>query len=199
MRLFPWAKGKTQRQSDKVPKPFSFSGIGTLLVSDVSGFSIANGFDSESLARLMNDCFTSIAQIIQGEQGRVFSSTGDSTVAIWDSSHTTPSHSEMAMACGRKLLETRSGSNSNGSARYTLHVFIATGKITVGIIGDRPQVVGEPWAIVKKMEAFVRPGKSQMLYTSQTSRQFSSPSAQVGQITGASGDVLPVFEFTVPA
>jgi class 3 adenylate cyclase len=174
-----------------------FTGIGTLWLSDVCAFpSLREGILSDPLARAMNTRFVFHAQCIQDNGGVILQSTGDAILAVWEPSRLSPSHAELALATGRKVLKDLRRINSESGIEIHLRIALGTGKMTGDWIGGRFQVVGAPYAVVQRLDQMDFPRRSQVLYTSETldciaQKEASEP---IGKIKGVSGQDVPVFE-----
>lgn len=178
---------KTGSKPMESPPSFEFSGIGTMMVCDVSGFSISEGMDVEEFARVANCHFASIIEIVHAQNGTIISSVGDATVAVWRSD-TAPSHRETALACGRRILSLRKSEMAS-----TLHIYIATGRMTLGWVANTFQAVGDPWIAVKKMEPFAAAGTSQIIVASQSTEPDPSiPDARLAGQIDIAGNNFPV-------
>jgi class 3 adenylate cyclase len=177
----------------------SFTGVGTLWLSDICAFPNAcEGMSPEPLIRAMNTSFVSHAQCIHDSGGVVIQSVGDAILAVWEPSQLAPSHAELALATGRKVLRGVPQTNSETGIEFHLRIALATGKMTADWIGGRFQVVGAPYAVAQRLVQMNIPRRSQLLYTSETLDYVAQkePSEPIGQIKGVSGEDVPVFEFT---
>lgn len=195
MSLLDSIKSLLPRKSGAEFRPFT--GVGTLWLSDICGFpNVCEGISPEALARAMNTGFSFQAQCIQDRGGVIVQSVGDAILAVWEPSRLAPSHAELALATGRKLLSRRQPINFGAGIEYHLRIAVATGTMTGDWIGGRFQVVGAPHAVAQRLQQMDVPRRSQLLCTSETLdyvAQIESSEA-VGRIKGVSGDEVPVFE-----
>ncbi len=109
-----------------------------------------------------------------------------------------PSHAELALTCGRKILERLRGGQGKSKFSYSLRMVLATGKLAGRIVGGRFQVFGDPLAVAKRLEALQISKRSQILCTSETLAYIPAAvsSDPVGRVKGVAGNEVPVFEFS---
>src|SRR5579863_475917 len=82
-----------------------FSGIATLLLSNVTGFQqVPEAVDPESLAQTVNTVFSDQLRQIQESGGVIVQTTGDATLAVWVPSGASPKHADLALVCARRML-----------------------------------------------------------------------------------------------
>ena len=175
-----------------------FSGVGTIFLCDVVDFKVPNdGVDSVALAREMNGVFAGIHECIRELGGLIVSSTGDAVLAVWGPSFVAPSHAELALACGRKILERLQKGSENSKFSYSLRIILATGQLDGRSVGGRFQVFGQPLAVAKRLEALQISKHSQILCTSETLACIptGNSSDPIGQIKGAEGNDVMVYAF----
>ena len=174
-----------------------FTGVGTLWLADICAFpNVCEGMSPEALVRAMNTSFVSHAQSIQDSGGLIIQSIGDAILAVWEPSRLAPSHADLALATGRKVLRGLRQINSETGIEIHLRIALGTGKMTGDWIGGRFQVVGAPYAVAQRLDRMDFPRRSQLLYTSETLDCVSQKEASepIGKIKGASGQDVPVFE-----
>lgn len=198
MGSFRSSKSYRDRSQNSGPMPRLFSGIGTLFCSNIVGLIFPEHLDAVKLSEVINASFEPIMEFIHDAQGMILQNIGDTIVAYWDSSHVKPTHQELALQCGRRILAEQKRIPPGVGLSFDIHIFVATGRMTVGLIGGQLQAVGEPWVLVKRMEPFVVQKRSQILYASdvpehQLIDEFSSA---IGRIKRSSGVDIPVFEYT---
>jgi class 3 adenylate cyclase len=144
----------------------------------------------------MNTGFVFHAQCIQDSGGAIIQSVGDAILAVWEPSRLTPSHADLALATGRKVLRGLRQINSETGIEIHLRITLGTGKMTADWIGGRFQVVGAPYAVAQRLDQMDFPRRSQLLYTSETLDYITQKETceAIGKIKGASGQDVPVFE-----
>ncbi len=198
MNLFRALKSNIAKSPAIAALQLPISGVFTLFVSDVCGLALLDGMDPVTLTREMNQYCTSVHQRIREAGGRIVNFTGDATIAIWGPSHVQPMHAELAMQCGRAILQQRQNEQSQLQFCPHLCILIATGKMTGAMIGGQIQFVGDPWITTKRLEAFRKSKKSQMLYASEALARLCTPEAPkpIGHIKEGGGTEVPVFEYT---
>ncbi len=182
---------------ETAPRPFS--GVGTVFLSDVVNFEIPDdGIYPVTLATEMNTTFAGTHDTIKGAGGLIVTSVGEAVLAVWGPSFTAPSHAELALACGRKILECLRGSQEKSKFSYSLRVVLATGKLAGRSVGGKFQVFGDPLAVAKRLEALQISKRSQILCTSETLAYIPADvsSQPVGRVKGVTGNEVAVFEFS---
>ena len=182
--------------------PQPFSGMGTVFLSDIVNFEIPDdGIEPVTLATEMDSTFAAIQDTIKNTGGLIVTSVGDAVLAVWGPFFVSPSHAELALTCGRKILERLREAQGKSRFSYSLRIVLATGKLAGTSLGGRFQVLGDPLAIAKRLETFQISKRSQILCTSETLAHIPSGARPepVGHVKGASGDEVAVFEFRNPA
>jgi class 3 adenylate cyclase len=176
-----------------------FSGVGTVFLSNVVNFEIPDdGIDPVRLATEMNTTFAATHDIISDAGGLIVTSVGDALLAVWGPSFVAPSHAELALACGRKILECLRVAQGKSKLPYSLRIVLATGKLAGRSVGGRFQVSGDPLAVAKRLETLQISKRGQILCTSETLAHIPSGvrSEPVGRVKGAAGNEVTVFEFS---
>lgn len=182
---------------ETAPQPFS--GVGTVLLSDVVNFEIPDdGIDPVTLATVMNATFSGTHDIIKDAGGLIVTSVGDAVMAVWGPSFIAPSHAELALACSRKVLERLRVAQGKNKLSYSLRIVLATGKLAGRSVGGRFQVFGDPLAAAKRLETLAVAKLGHILCTSETLAHIPSgvSSEPVGRVKGSAGNEVAVFEFS---
>src|SRR5436190_3883593 len=121
-----------------------FKGVGTLWLSDICGFDgICEGMSPEAITRTMNAISHCSSRCIHESRGVIVQSSGDAILAVWEP---TPSHAELALETGKRVLALRRQVQSETGIELHLRIALATGTMTGDWIGGRFQVVGAPYA-----------------------------------------------------
>jgi class 3 adenylate cyclase len=176
---------------------FPFSGIGTLLVSDIALSSrIHEGISSEELAKAMNQFLGPQIRLANDHGGFVLM-IGDGILAAWGSSFSNPSHAEVAFQVGRSILSEVNREDRDGGVCFNVRIALATGKITGALIGGRIQVVGTPFTTAKRLLELEITRRPHLLCTSETLNLVPDmqPPEPIARVRGCEGEEVAVFEF----
>jgi class 3 adenylate cyclase len=185
------------------PTQFPFSGVGSLLLSDISGFSATTPEVSpldviEVMGRILE-----LERRCIGESGGFmpYTGVGEVILAVWRASGSSRSHAELAVETGRKILAELERVQTETGLSLQVRVAVTTGKMTIDSIGGRPQVFGAPFTTAKRLlELLELPvaRRSHILCTSETLELISArpPSDSIATVRGCSGQDVQVFEFT---
>jgi class 3 adenylate cyclase len=178
----------------------SFSGIGSLLLSGIAGFSAtASDVDPLRLIEIMGRILESERRCIHESDGFMpHTGVGEVILAIWRSSGSSSSHADLAVETGRKILAESQRVQAGTGFSLGVRVAVATGKMTVATIGRRQQIYGAPFTTAQRLLELPVPRRSHLLCTSETLEVVSArpPSDSIATIRGYSGQDVPVFEFT---
>lgn len=130
--------------------------LATALFSDIRDFTTrTESLDAITLAKELNDYFSSAVSIIHQHEGIVDKFLGDGVMAIWGIIQPKKDDTEKAVACGLKLIE-NAPHYSLGGKSIQIGVGIATGKIFYGHIGNATKrqltVLGDPVNMASRLE-----------------------------------------------
>ena len=185
---------KSLMSSERTQLPFS--GVGSLLLSDTSGFSAATWeIYPLELIQVMGRILEAERRCIRESDGLMpYTGVGEVILGVWSS----PSHAHVAVETARKILaESRKVQTGTGFS-FQVRVAVTTGKMTVDTIGGSPQVFGPPFTTAKRLLDSAVPRRSNVLCTSETLELVPdrARSDSIAMIRGCSGQEVPVFEFT---
>ena len=186
--------------SERSPGEFPFSGVGSLLLSDVSGFSAAvSEINPLELIEVMGRILEAERRCIHEADGFMpYSGVAEVMMAVWGSSASGSSHADFAVETGRKILAESRRVRAETDFSLQIRLAVTTGKMTVTTIGGRHQVYGGPFTTAQRLLELAVPRRSHLLCTSETLELVSArpPSDSIATIRGCSGHDVPVFEFT---
>ncbi len=184
--------------SGRKKAPKTFSGVGTVFLSDVCAAQVTEGMDSVALVKELNELFAMSVNCVHEADGFVVNFVGDAVLAVWGPASVVPSHAEVAWNCGRKLLDRWKDVQAKKGHVFSLRILLATGDLTVTMIGGRHQVYGKPMAMVKRIEELKLPKRNQIICTADTWPGVGdvAGSRVVGRVKGASGEDVEVWEIS---
>jgi hypothetical protein len=182
------------RQPNRVPLTVAFSGIGTLLLANSTLNGRLEEIDPLAFATRINEIFTPQIECLHQCGGLVVRAIGDATLAAWGPASEIPSHADLALACGQKILS--QWKSSIGAPPLRLRITLATGKMSVAVVGGQFQVYGVPMTVADRMQQLPGAERSQLLFTSETKACFSQPvsARSVGFVLASPGEDVEVFE-----
>jgi len=185
---------------ERDPGEFPFSGVGSLLLSDISGFSVAaSEINPLELIEVMGRILEAERRCIQETDGFVpYTGVAEVIMAVWGSSSSGSSHADFAVETGRKILAESRRVQSKTGFLLQVRLAVTTGKMTVTTIGGRHQVYGGPFTTAQRLLELAVRRRSHLLCTSETLDLVSArpPLDSIATIRGCSGQDVPVFEFT---
>jgi class 3 adenylate cyclase len=177
-------------------RSFPFSAVGSLLLSDISGFTVGTSKISPlELTEVMGRVLELERRCIQESDGFMpYSGVAEVMLATWSS----PSHATVALETGRRILAESKRVRTESGFSFQVRVGVTTGKMTVDIVGGRPQVYGAPFTTAQRLLALTAPRRSQLLCTSETLElvPHRPPLDSIASVQGWSGQDVRVFEFT---
>jgi class 3 adenylate cyclase len=191
---------KSLMSSKRSPDEFPFSGVGSLLLSDISGFSAAaSEINPLEVIEVMGRILEAERRCIQEGDGFMpYTGVAEVMMAVWGSSASGSSHADLAVETGRKILAESRRVQAETGLSLQVRVAVTTGKMTVTTVGGRHQLYGGPFTTAKRLLELAVPRRSHLLCTSETLELLSArpPSDSIATIRGCSGQDVPVFEFT---
>lgn len=183
------------------PRHFPFSGVGSLLLSDIAGFSsTASEIPALELFKVMGRIITAEHHFIHESHGFMpYTRVTEVVLAVWGLSGSRSSHADLAVKTAKKILAEARTVQAETGFSLQVRVAVTTGEMTVDTIGGRTQVFGAPFSTAQRLLELAAPHRSQLLYTSETleltyERRVSAP---IATTRGCSGQDVPVFEFTL--
>jgi adenylate cyclase len=113
-----------------------------VLFADIRGFTaISQGLAPQELARLMNEYFTAMTEVIREYRGTLDKYVGDAIMAFWGAPMDDPAHArhavDAALALQRKLVQVNSEFERREWPKLAIGIGINTGVMTVGDMGSR--------------------------------------------------------------
>lgn len=114
----------------------------TVLFADLRGFTtLAETMPADELARMMNDYFSVMTEVIRRHRGTLDKYIGDEIVAFWGAPVADEQHARHAVEAGREMLAALAGVNRRFAARgwpaLQIGIGINTGTMVVGDLGSR--------------------------------------------------------------
>ncbi len=180
---------------EEVSSSFPFSGVGSLLLADIAGFSASvSAISPLELAEGMGRTLEAGRRCIHESEGFMPYGVDGMMLAVW----TSPSHGAIALETGRRILAESKRIQTESGFSLQLRVGVTTGKLILDTVGGHPQVYGAPFATAQRLLALAVPRRSQLLCTSETlelvaDRPTSDP---IATVQGCSGQQVQVFELT---
>jgi hypothetical protein len=112
-----------------------FSGVGTLLLSDIISAEIRDELPEE-LATALNKIFALQAECIRNEDGIIIPTGCEVMLAFWNETlHL--SHAERALSCGQTILRLFQDLYSDQATPFVVRIALGTGMMTGTMIGGR--------------------------------------------------------------
>jgi adenylate cyclase len=133
----------------------------SMFFSDIKGFTtISESLDPAQLLLLLQDYLTMFADIVQASGGTVDKYVGDAVVAFWNAPLNVPDHAaravQCAVACQRRLLETRDAFQQRFGVSVFTRIGLNTGAVSVGNFGSRKRfnytIVGDAANLASRLE-----------------------------------------------
>jgi len=175
-----------------------FTGIATVMLWDISGFSGAlEGCTSEALARVLSDDVGSCDRSVERASGHVLQSMGDAGLALWLPALVKPSHAQLAFQCGATICSRLARPKNSGLSPH-LRIALGTGQLTGRFILGRYQVFGVARATAERLQRLDLQRRTSMLYTSETLalvRDLVPQTEPVAKFTKTTGEEVQVFEY----
>src|SRR5678815_4535310 len=131
---------KSLMSSERSPDPFS--GVGSLLLSDISGFSAAaSEINPLELIEVMGQILEAERRCIhEGDGFMPYTGVAEVMMAVWGSSALGSSHADLAVETGRKILAESRRVQAETGLSLQVRVAVTTGKMTVTTVGGRHQL-----------------------------------------------------------
>lgn len=173
----------------------------TVLFADVRGFTaLAEGMPPGDLARLMNDYFSSMTDVIRRHRGTLDKYIGDAVVAFWGAPLPDPEHARHAVSAGVEMQAELIAVNRRFAARgwpaLRIGIGINTGTMVVGDMGSRHRrsytVLGDAVNLASRLEGLSVHYDAGVIIGEATRRQVSDwPCRTLGSVT-VRGRTAPV-------
>lgn len=133
----------------------------TVMFTDIRGFtSLASQLGPTETAKLLNEHFAILGDIIERHGGTVDKYMGDGAMAFWGAPDAMADHAHKACAAALEIRTAIIAHNAQSSAPVAMRIGIATGRILVGDIGSAARmnytVVGEAVNVAQRLESFGR-------------------------------------------
>lgn len=143
--------------ADETPPPDDELKLVTILFADIKGFtSMSEKLEPDEVKEILDDLFSRLQRVIEGERGRVVKYEGDCVMAAFglDRSHDLdPVYAGYAALKMQNVLKQFSATlqrtrGFNLGMRIGLH----TGRVVVGLIGGRQDIIGDAVNLAARME-----------------------------------------------
>ena len=158
----------------------------TILIADIRGFTaLVRAYPIERMARLLNDWFAAMTEVIDAHGGVVDKFIGDAVMALFGAPQQRADDLERALGCAvamqRRMLELNQRNEANGLPRLFAGIALNTGQVMAGSFGSREHseytVLGDPVNLVARIEAFSLRGQ---VLISETSREAAAGLIETG-------------------
>jgi class 3 adenylate cyclase/tetratricopeptide (TPR) repeat protein len=130
-----WVATHLREDREANDAPFAERREGAVLFLDIAGFSETTNKlaqrgarGSEELSNLLDDCFATMANILNEHGGDIIAFTGDGFVGLWENEEITDA-AHLAAQCGLALQEAMGGSSWDGENQFRLRVSIDAGEV----------------------------------------------------------------------
>lgn len=145
--------------------------LATILFADVSGFTAMSGrLQPDEVKEIIGDLFGRLAAVIEGERGRVMKYEGDCVMAVFGydgSVELDPAHAcYAALGMRRELVLFSERLLAEKGFALEMRIGIHAGRVAAGLIGGRPDVIGDAVNVAARMEQNAASGK--ILVTAST-------------------------------
>lgn len=133
----------------------------TVLFADIRGFTaLSQGLAPQAMARLMNEYFSAMTEVIRMNRGTLDKYIGDAIMAFWGAPVDDALHARHAVITAlqmqRKLAEVNGAFEARGWPRLAIGIGINTGIMTVGDMGSRDRkaytILGDPVNLADRLE-----------------------------------------------
>lgn len=138
----------------------------TTMFCDIASFTkLSEGLAPTELAKLIQEHFTAMTEILFSHNGTVDKYIGDAVMALFGAPVPNPQAPEDAVRAALKMRKHAETANSlsSGKPRLRLRFGIATGIAVVGNIGSSQRreytAIGDPVNVASRLESFSRPGE----------------------------------------
>jgi len=176
----------------------AFTGIATVMLWDISGFSGAvEGCTSEDLLRVLAGEVSSCDRSVDRASGHVLQSMGGAGLALWLPAPVHSSHAQLAFQCGATICSRLTRPKSPVLSPH-LRIALGTGQLTGRLILGRYQVFGVARTTAERLQGLNLQRRTSMLYTSETLaliRDLVPQTEPVGKFTRTTGEEVHVFEY----
>jgi len=181
-----------------VPGHVPFRGIGTVFISNLCGLGGSlEGCGAEVFASHVNRVVDIQVRAVHETAGVFLGFGADISIAYWHPTNTKPSHGELALACGLRILKEFRRLQSNEPFSMNIRIALGTGDMSGDLIAGRIQVVGPAWNTARQLMDLGRPQGSSMLCTQETldiAPSLAVPLRSAGRIQHGSGKEVDVYE-----
>lgn len=144
----------------------------TVLFADVAGYtSYASGVDAELVARVMNDLWAEVDQVITARGGRIEKHIGDAVLGVWGVDGAREDDPEQAVRAALELRSAFERFRATNDLDVSVRVGVNTGPVVFGPVGTAGElgVTGDAVNVASRVEGLAPPGA--VLITHDTFRQ----------------------------
>lgn len=134
----------------------------TVLFVDIRNFSaFSERCDSDLVARVLHDFFSTVTRVVESHGGVVQHMVGDSVLAVWNGPQSCPDHAHQAVNAARDLWTECSAQlpelTAHGLEPLDIGIGLETGLATIGLFGPRNRrthtVLGESVSVAVQLQA----------------------------------------------
>jgi class 3 adenylate cyclase/tetratricopeptide (TPR) repeat protein len=134
---------------------------GTVLFADVAGYTAyAAGLDAEVVARVMNDLWTEVDQVIRVRGGRIEKHIGDAVLAVWGVDGAREDDPERAVRAALDLRDAFERFRAEQDLDVSVRIGVNTGPVVFGPVGTTGEhaVTGDAVNVASRVEGLAPPG-----------------------------------------
>jgi len=182
-------------------QPETFTGVGTVLVSDVANIEqLTEDLSPEGLIETLSRYLTHVISIVEKHAGTILKYEGDIVLAFWHPKHSNPNHAQLAFDAACEILATLPAPvTAKRHLTYGVDIVLGTGEMAGDLFGPgkRFQVVGKSMAIVDRLSKADTLEGSSIRMSQYTVELLSATEGieQAGEISRDGLDTLKVFTY----
>lgn len=135
-------------------QPKKFTGVGTVLMTDIHGLDLGHQCSPEGLIEFLNSYLSQVTTTMQKHSGVILQCAGDVVLGFWHPCHQHPNHAQLAFDAAREILtslpECVSGQRN---VTYDVEAILGTGPMAGDFFGPTKQyqIVGAAMSIATRL------------------------------------------------
>jgi adenylate cyclase len=173
----------------------------TVLFADLRGFTrLSEALPAAELARMMNDFFSEMTDIVRHHGGTLDKYIGDSVMAFWGAPVASPAHARQAVTAAQEMLERLPALNARfaqqGWPAVSLGIGINSGIMVVGDLGSRHRraytVLGDAVNVASRLQELTQTFGTDILLGEATQARLAPHSCRLVGTASLRGRLAPV-------
>jgi adenylate cyclase len=152
----------------------------TIFFSDIRNFTtISEEFGSaKKLLEYLNSYLSKMSEIVISSQGTIDKYIGDAVMAYWNAPISQDSHSDLALKCAIKQLESLEELNKTLTPPISIGIGIHTGVATVGEIGSQSRsdftIIGDSVNLCSRLEGLTKAYGAKIIISEDTKQKLKN-------------------------